>query len=207
VKELELNGQFRKRKKSLQATIKTWQGKCKTLSDEKRALKDEIQQQWVGMVAYSIIRGYPCNEAVGTQTRIKKKARNIGSLKLSCYVVVIMICYRKPYSHIIVLIADKYPFLPPGENRELLEKAEHYFRTFIHVTRDGMDMSGIPRQCLTEINGEHSLKRKYEVALDKVAYVRDAVTNKRCKAMSRIKEVCTSTYRVYKVFIKPKQPA
>jgi hypothetical protein len=54
---------------------------------------------------------------------------------------------------------------------------------------------------------EPSLKRKYEVALDKVTYVRDAVTNKRCKAMSRIKEVCTSTYRVYKVFIKPKQPA
>ena len=70
-----------------------------------------------------------------------------------------------------------------------------------------MDMSGIPRQCLMEMNGEPSLKRKFEVALDKVAYVRDAVTNKRCKAMSQIKEVCTSTYRVYKVFIKPKQPA
>jgi hypothetical protein len=106
---------------------------------------------------------------------------------------------------LIVLIADKYPFLPPGENRELLEKAEHYFRTFIHVTRDGMDMSGIPRECLTEIN-DPSLKRKYEVALDKVAYVRDAVTNKRCKAMSRIKEVCTSTYRLYECLSDTKQP-
>jgi chromosome segregation ATPase len=70
-----------KKKKSLEATIKTWQGKCKTLGNEKKALKDVIQQQWVEMVAYSIIRGYPCNKSVGIQ-RIKKKARNIGNIKL-----------------------------------------------------------------------------------------------------------------------------
>ena len=95
---------------------------------------------------------------------------------------------------VVCSVPDKYPFLPAGENRELLEKSEHYFRTFVHVTRDGMDMSEIPRQCLEEITEEPSMKRKYEIALDKVAYVRDAVTNKRCKAMSRIQEVCTSTY-------------
>jgi predicted nucleic acid-binding Zn-ribbon protein len=69
-----------KKKKALKETIKTWQGKCKTLGSEKKALKDEIQQQWVEMVAYSIIRGYPCSKVVGIQ-RVKKKARNIGKHK------------------------------------------------------------------------------------------------------------------------------
>ena len=61
----------------------------------------------------------------------------------------------------------------------------------------------IPCQCLEEITEEPSMKRKYEIAVDKVAYVRDAVTNKQCKAMSQIQEVCASKY-VYSRNVSPK---
>jgi hypothetical protein len=66
-----------------------------------------------------------------------------------------------------------------------------------------MDMSNIPRQCLEEITEEPSMKQKYEIALDKVAYIRDAVTKKRCKAISQIQEVCASKY-VYSRDAAPK---
>jgi hypothetical protein len=62
------------------------------------------------------------------------------------------------------------------------------------VTRDYMALSGIPRECLVEITKESSVKWKYEIAFDKVAYVRDAVTSKRCKAMACVKKICVGMY-------------
>jgi hypothetical protein len=50
-------------------------------------LQDEIKQQWVGMVAYSIIRRYPCNS---TAIRRKKKGSKIkGKNRSSIYKVVV----------------------------------------------------------------------------------------------------------------------
>jgi hypothetical protein len=107
----------------------------------------------------------------------------------------VIVSYKVSHVHqIFTCIPEKYPYLPAGENRELLAKADDFFRTFVHVTRDYMALSGIPWECLVEITKESSVKQKYEIAFDKVAYIRDAVTSKRCKAMACVKEICEGKY-------------
>jgi hypothetical protein len=57
-----------------------------------------------------------------------------------------------------------------------------------------MELSRIPHKCLVEIEKEPCVKCKYEIAFNKVSYVRDAMTSKRCKAMARVKEICEGRY-------------
>ena len=52
----------------------------------KKGLQDEIKQQWVQMVAYSIIRGYPCNTAIRRKKKGSKIKGKILFIYSGCYV-------------------------------------------------------------------------------------------------------------------------
>ena len=54
-------------------------------------LQDEIKQQWVGMVAYSIVRLYPCNS---TAIQRRRKGSKIKGIIHSLYKVVVATLHR-----------------------------------------------------------------------------------------------------------------
>lgn len=124
-------------------------------------LKKDLKKDYEKMIAYSLVRHFWTREVTDDKSGNGKK-----------------------FSH-----EKKFPHLPPGQKKELQQKAEQYFRCFVHTTRDAMLVSGIPKQCLLAVH-EKKHSRKYEIAYDMCAYIREQVTQKRSAMMTRIVQIC-----------------
>lgn len=80
---------------------------------------------------------------------------------------------------------EKYKRLTDGDNKHLSEQSEQFFLLFVHVSKENLSSSGIPEECLEDVE-DKDVTNRYDIVAKMVAYFREQVANKRSQCMTKV---------------------